>query len=439
MADEEGKAEVTTISERSAGRRVVRGREPLAEPEPFGLEWLLHHVEPVDFFGEHWETAPLLVARDDPEYFVDLPGFDRIEELITATTSGPMRSANDGRIVRTEPSGDLADRAIALDANGMPDIQDVYRAYHQGFTIVVNQVQRRSAAYALLCRALEASLHHPVGTNLYLTPRRGQGFRPHVDTHDVFILQLHGEKEWHVASPRTDLPLASAHYDWIESLSEFRTFTLRPGDTFYLPRGFPHEATTGSSSSLHATVGVNAYRWVDLLGEMLPLIADEHRELRTALPPGFLDVSLDPARTARLAEHLALALGDRSLVDRAKARLGSRLVNAGKAAGRGQFRSIDAVEDVTADSAVARAPGLLCRVRATSEEARIEFATNYVSGPAALEPALRFIAERERFVVRDLPGPFTIEDKIDLVTRLVSEGLLICIDDRKEDAGDGYQ
>ena len=59
----------------------------------------------------------------------------------------------------------------------------------------------------------------------------------------------------------------------------------------------------------------------------------------------------------------------------------------------------------------------------------IEFATNYVSGPAPLEPALRFVAEHERFAVSELPGELTPEDKLDLVNRLVSEGLLICPDE----------
>jgi bifunctional lysine-specific demethylase and histidyl-hydroxylase NO66 len=265
------------------------------------------------------------------------------------------------------------------------------------------------------------------GHNLYLTPRNGQGFRPHVDTHDVFILQLHGEKEWHVASPSNDLPLASAKQGPMDSLPDFRKLTLRPGDTLYLPRGFPHEATTGSSSSLHLTVGVYVYRWVDLVHEVLTLVADERVQYRNALPPGFLDTSLDPVRVSTLGDDLALALGDTSLIERAKERLGARLLGSRKAGGRGQFRSIDAIPDLNADSVVVRVPGLLCRVRSTAEEARIEFANNYVSGPSLLDPALKFIAERERFAVRELPGLETTDDKIDLVSRLVSEGLLCCL------------
>ena len=32
--------------------------------------------------------------------------------------------------------------------------------------------------------------------NAYITPPQNQGFSHHYDVHDVFVLQLAGEKEW---------------------------------------------------------------------------------------------------------------------------------------------------------------------------------------------------------------------------------------------------
>ena len=392
--------------------------------QTFGLAWLLHPIAGVDFLRNHWETQPLFISRNDPDYFKDLPGLDAIDELITATTSGRTRgSVNDGYVVKTHRNGDLTERPIRVDDTGIPDIQDIYRAYHDGYSIVVNQVHRRSAAVALLCRTLEASIHHPLGANLYLTPPHGQGFRPHVDTHDVLILQLHGEKEWRVGTPSNELPLASAKHK-VDSLSDHRQFSLAPGDVLYLPRGFPHEAMTARSSSLHLTVGVYVHRWADLFSEVLALLAADQLEFRKALPAGFFDLSLDPAHISSLADYLALALADSSLRERAKERLRTKLFEGAKVASRGHFRSIDAISGLTAKSVVVRAPGLLCRVRSTTEESLIEFATNYVAGPLLLEPALEFIAEREQFAIYEVPGPLTTEDKIDLVSRLISEGLL---------------
>jgi hypothetical protein len=311
-----------------------------------------------------------------------------------------------------------------MDSNGMPDIYDTYRAYHEGYTIVVNQVHRRSAAVALLCRALEVISHHEIGANLYLTPRDGQGFLPHVDTHDVFVLQLHGVKEWHVAGESSHLPLASAKHTPLALFADFRKLTLGPGDVLYIPRGFPHEAVTSNCSSLHLTVGVHVFTWVDLVTEVLGLLAEQRVELRGALPLGFLDVSLDAARVSELANSLAVALTDSTLVERAKGRLGSRLLRAGKTASKGHFRAIDMLGDITDQSILVRAPGVLCRVWSTSHECFIDFGTNYVAAPLFVKPAFRFIAEREQFTVSELPGILSAEDRKDLVIRLVSEGLL---------------
>ncbi|MFL6075186.1 MAG: cupin domain-containing protein [Mycobacteriales bacterium] len=387
------------------------------------LDWLLSPVAPAAFVDEYWEAAPLLVSRGKPEYFADLPGLDAVDELIGATVASRERPADGERVVRSEPDGTLTERAVPVGADGAPDVQAVYREYHQGFTIVVNQVHRRSAAVGRLCRGLRAALHHPVGANLYLTPAGAQGFLPHVDTHDVFIAQLHGTKEWHVASPAAALPLARERRG-PQRLGEAERYALTPGDTLYLPRGFPHEAVTGDTSSLHLTIGIHAYRWSDLLADALDLLAADDVAFRRALPPGHLDAPLDAGYAAELAGRLATALAGDGLAERARDGLGARLVAGDTAADRGRFRSLDALAGLTGDSVVVRPPELLSRVRTTADRAVIEFAGNFVTGPPHLEAALAFVARHERFAVAELPGELSPEDRVDLVSRLVSEGLL---------------
>jgi ribosomal protein L16 Arg81 hydroxylase len=392
---------------------------------PFSLDWLLHPTTTDAFVTGYWEERPLFVRRQRRDYFVGLLELEDVEELVTATTPRATRSAEDGGVVRTEQSGTFSRRSIALGANGIPDIYDVYHAYNDGYTLVLNQIHRRSSAVALLCRTLEQALHHHVGANLYLTPREAQGFRPHWDDHDVFILQLHGIKEWRVSTEAHQLPVGPARHQ-VRRLGDFDAFRLEPGDLLYLPRGVVHEAVTSASSSLHLTVGIHVSTWIDLLDEVLKVLREDREDLRTALPPGFLDQPLEAACLANVARQLAGALGDNGVVERAKERLGERLLRGGRAAAGGHFRSLDAIPTLRPGSQVVRTPGVLCRVRCSTEEARIEFDTNFVAGPTRLEPALRFVAAQERFTIKDLPGDLSSEDKLDLVTRLVVEGLLAC-------------
>lgn len=389
----------------------------------YDLEWLLDPIKPADFYERHYEKEPLFVSRREHARFANVFSLESVDELLAATVSTRARPATGERLIRSEPDGTLSERTVRLTGNAAVDVQAVYRLYHDGFTVVLNQVHRRSATVGRLCRALQTALHHLVGANLYLTPAGAQGFLPHVDTHDVFILQLHGAKEWHVSDPRLELPLARGHHGK-QDLHSARTYALTPGDVLYLPRGFRHAAVTGDSSSLHLTVGIYAFRWHDLLREALDVLAEEDVAFRRALPPHHIDQPLDMALVTDLARRLSVALSDGEVLANARARIASRLVAADAAVGRGRFRSLDALAGLTDESAVMRPSDVLCLVRLAQNEATIEFAGNFVTGPGHIGPALQYVAQNERFRVRELPGDLSAGDRVDLVKRLVSEGLL---------------
>ena len=42
--------------------------------------------------------------------------------------------------------------------------------------------------------------------NAYITPESARGFEPHYDVHDVFVLQVSGEKHWSVHAPVREHP-----------------------------------------------------------------------------------------------------------------------------------------------------------------------------------------------------------------------------------------
>jgi len=411
---------VTLATAKSPSAPLAEGRGLRA----FGLAWLFKPRSAREFVEEYWEKQSLFVNRADSRYFDALPGLDAVDELITATSSHSSTPAADVRIIKTQADDVLAERKPQALPNGLPDIHALYREYQGGCSLAVNHVHRRSASVAALCGALEADIHHPVGANLYLTPRDAQGFRPHADTHDVFILQLHGSKQWYVAAPSEELPLASTKTDAQASADEFQEHVLRQGDVLYLPRGFEHYARTRGDSSLHLTVRVEVFRWFDLMTEALHELAKARSEFRRALPPGFLRDPVDASEVRVLTELLTSQMQDPAFVELARARLTTRLVTGSKAATAGHFCSLDLTSEVTLESTVGRANGQFCRVLHTGESATVEFPGNFVSGPAFIAPALEFIVQHHEFVVQELPGDLSATDKVDLTVRMVIEGLL---------------
>ncbi|KAL7454154.1 hypothetical protein ACHAWC_005784, partial [Mediolabrus comicus] len=165
---------------------------------------------------------------------------------------------------------------------------------------------------------LESEFGCMVGSNAYLTPLNSQGFAPHYDDVDVFILQLEGYKRWRVYAPfnkRETLPRESSR-DYTEKEvdenigdGQEMDVVLGPGDILYLPRGWIHQAETVArpahlpknnglkdDHSLHLTVSaMQNWCWADFLEILMPealesaITSDKSTSLREGLPKNFVN------------------------------------------------------------------------------------------------------------------------------------------------------
>ncbi len=75
------------------------------------------------------------------------------------------------------------------------------RLFADGATIVLQALHRTWEPVAEDARGLAAALGHPVQVNAYVTPPQNRGFDDHYDVHDVFVVQVEGEKHWRVRPP----------------------------------------------------------------------------------------------------------------------------------------------------------------------------------------------------------------------------------------------
>ena len=175
----------------------------------------------------------------------------------------------------------------------------VARLFADGTTIVLQALHRIWPPVIEFATDLRAELGHPVQVNAYVTPPSSRGFSAHYDIHDVFVLQIAGEKRWIVHEPAFEAPLRSQ--PWTQRRADVeRTVAeqepvldvvLRPGDALYLPRGFIHAAEALGETCAHLTVGIHVITRHALV-EALAALAVDDVELRRSLPLG---VDLDDA------------------------------------------------------------------------------------------------------------------------------------------------
>jgi hypothetical protein len=308
-----------------------------------------------------------------------------------------------------EYTTDLSWRPTPFSGTADPD--RVAAAVADGATIVLQALHHNWLPLARFCRALEAELGHPVQANSYYTPRDSQGFAVHHDTHDVFVLQVSGAKRWLVYDPALELPLKQQR--WSKDLGEpgpvVLDLTLRPGDTLYLPRGWLHEALTSETDSLHITVGVVVYAWIDALRAALEE-CEQDVEFRRSVPAdGEALVDL----VALLAERLAP-------VDVAR-RMRRRFVDRRRPILDGQLEEMRTLDAVDLETAVERRPTVIFDLEGTT----LVFEGKRVAFPEAAQAELEAVAAADGpFRGAELPGELDADGRLALVRRLIREGFV---------------
>jgi ribosomal protein L16 Arg81 hydroxylase len=374
-------------------------------------------IEPVgegEFLAEHWERRPLVVERHEPGRFDDLLSEAEVERLVT---SGGLRFPG-FRLVKAGEQLAVRDYTTEIpwrpsSFTGTADVDRVLDAWERGATIVLQGLHLHRPELGAFCRSLERTLGHPAQVNAYYTPRAAQGLPVHHDTHDVFVLQVSGEKRWLVYEPALELPLRNQKYtaEMGGPGEPVHDLVLRPGDMLYLPRGWLHEALTSDSDSLHLTVGVNVVTWLDAFKWALEECGDE-LVFRRSIGDGDVNELVDVLR-ARLT------------TDAVERRAAQKLARTRRPIRDGQLSQLRAIEELDVDTEVELRETVLAYASEHNGSFELTFDGKEVAFPARIRDEVSWVLERDDpFTAADLPGDLDDESRLVLVRRLVREGLL---------------
>jgi len=292
--------------------------------------------------------------------------------------------------------------------DGLARVDRVAEEYAAGATIVLQALHLHWHPAALYCRGLEQQLGFPVQANAYATPGSAQGFAVHHDTHDVFVLQVAGRKRWRIYAPVLELPLGPQRWSGADPGEPVDELTLEPGDTLYLPRGWPHEAVAQEEDSLHLTIGLHPPTRLDALRAALDECGDDI-EFRRGLGHGELPPALVEELSDRLAPEAVARRARRRFVDSRRPILDDQIA---------QVRGADALQR---DDPVERRATVIADLEGTT----LRFEGKEIRFPEAAREALDALAvARGPIRARDLPGRLDDSSRLVIVRRLVREGYL---------------
>jgi hypothetical protein len=307
----------------------------------------------------------------------------------------------------------------------------VLAEFADGATLVLQGLHRIWPPVLDFAAQLTADLGHPVQVNAYVTPPQSRGFDAHYDVHDVFVLQIAGEKRWMIHSPVHPDPLRTQPWEQHKAAVAARATeepvidtVLRPGDALYLPRGWLHSAEALGDTSIHLTVGIHTTTRYALVEALLALAADTP-ELRRSLPLG-IDVADPEQLAAELKSTVEVLLERVGHVDPADVapRLAARDRNSSRPEPVRPLAQAEAAARVDGATVVRRRGHLRYSLDSVGGEVVLRLPDRIVAVPTGCRAAVVALLDGGEHRVDALPG-IAGEDAVVLVRRLLREAVLV--------------
>jgi len=255
------------------------------------FEWLIAPTTVKNFYETYWEKKPIHIKRGDPTFYKTVFSTKTFDKIIREQRVLYGKNLNvtsfDGKRENHDPEGRV-----------YPAVMWDY--YNNGCSLRLLNPQTFNKQVWKLCSTLQDHFQSMCGANMYLTPPGTQGFAPHYDDVEVFLVQLEGKKHWKLhetRNPEEKLPkVSSGNFSQEEVGDPMMEFDLEAGDMLYMPRGTIHQGNCyPDQHSLHLTFSCYQMNsWSDLLSKLLPaaleLATQEDVEFRRGLPRNYLQL-----------------------------------------------------------------------------------------------------------------------------------------------------
>lgn len=219
----------------------------------------------------HWQREPLLVRQAWPG--IEPPASRR--ELMALCAQDDVES----RCVER-----LADRWRLRHGpfrrSSLPPLS------RPGWTLLVQGLDLHLDAAHRILRAFDFIAQARLDDLMLSYASDGGGVGPHVDSYDVFLLQVHGSRRWRVAPPGRDEFIPGLPLRVLSRFEPRMQWTLEPGDLLYLPPGWGHDGTAVGGDCMTASVGFRAPTAAELAGAVLQGLVEEISQAAEDSPSG---------------------------------------------------------------------------------------------------------------------------------------------------------
>jgi 50S ribosomal protein L16 3-hydroxylase len=221
---------------------------------------LLGGLSPAQFMRRHWQKKPLLVRQAWPGVqppvtragMQQLAASDEVESRVVSSFEGRWQ-------LKRGPFG-----ARSLPAWRKP-----------GWTLLVSGLDLHVQAAHEMLQPFRFVPEARLDDLMISWASDGGGVGPHLDSYDVFLLQVHGRRRWRIGRAPDKRMVPGLPVKILQHFEPEEEFVLEPGDMLYLPPLWGHDGIA-EGECMTCSVGFRAAYESELARELLQRLAEDH-------------------------------------------------------------------------------------------------------------------------------------------------------------------
>ncbi len=230
------------------------------QPLPIKAPWaLLGGISPKRFMKEYWQKKPLLVRGAIPAF-----------ALSGQTLASPLSMAD---LVNLAGQKNVESRLIKSKpwslGHGPFKKTEIPALSEKDWTLLVQGVNGHHPAAKTVMSWFRFIPEARLDDLMISIAGPNGGVGPHVDSYDVFLLQMAGRRRWRI-SDQKDLSLKDGlPLKILKNFEATDDWVLEPGDMLYLPPNIAHDGIALDAGCQTWSVGFRVPTYKELVNEIL--------------------------------------------------------------------------------------------------------------------------------------------------------------------------
>lgn len=239
--------------------------QPPQAPHPLPVKeaWaLLGGMSPERFMKEYWQKKPLLVRGAIPAFALAQEAGQELTSPLSMADLADLASQKnvESRLIQSKP--------WSL-GHGPFKRQQIPSLNQKDWTLLVQGVNGHHPAAKTVMSWFRFIPEARLDDLMISIAGPNGGVGPHVDSYDVFLLQMAGRRQWKI-SDQKDLRLKDGLP--LKILKNFQAtddWVLEPGDMLYLPPNIAHDGIALDAGCQTWSIGFRVPTYKELINEIL--------------------------------------------------------------------------------------------------------------------------------------------------------------------------